>query len=451
MDWGNTTATIRYHQAVRANLFFTGLAGYSRYQYRSGYTNYAYDEEKLNQTNQFILGSSVRDWIARGGLEWHVRPAWQIRAGIETIVHQYVPSVLKTTFTVGQTILATTNQPINSIEQAVYGEQEWRPSSNLTIQPGLRLVGYRVGTKTYPSVEPRLGVNWTVWDKLTLKAGYSKMRQFVHLLNSNAVGLPNDIWVPATANVAPQRASQLTAGLATSLGKRQTIQVSVEGYYKWLNDLTDVATGASLLGTFDESWEKTIEKHGQGRARGIEVMLHKPTGRLNGWMAYTYAKNERQFSSINEGRWFRANFDRRHVGNLVVNYQLRPRVSVSSAWQYQSGQPTTVPVALVRDPANSYYPNYVYGGRNNFQMPSYHRLDLSLAFDRTTRRHHTRTWTVGVINAYNRRNPLFLRLQNRGVFKEPYQFLQEPIGYRSTLLQQSFFPVLPYLSYSIKL
>ncbi|MBO0948624.1 TonB-dependent receptor [Fibrella forsythiae] len=455
LDWGNTTATVRYHQAMQGNLFLTGMVGYSNYQYQSGYTNYAIENRQQNLVNEFVIGSSVRDWIARGGLDWHIRADLELNTGFETTIHRYVPSALRTTFTVGERIRQVTNSPIDAFEQAIYVDTKWQPSRKLTLQPGLRLVGYRVGSSIYPSAEPRLALNWNTTDKLALKAGYSTMRQFVHLLSSNAVGLPNDIWVPATITVPPQRASQLTVGLATSLGKAETWQLSVEGYYKWLNNLIDLSTGANLLGTFDATWEQAIERNGRGLVRGLEVMLHKPGGRLNGWLAYTYARSDRQFATINDGRWFRANFDRRHVGNVVLNYQLKPRVAASVAWQYQSGQPATVPVALVRDPANAFYPNYVYGDRNNFQSSAFHRLDLSVAFTKQTRKQRTRTWTWGVINAYNRQNPLFLTVSSSGIYP-PFTpdddlFFQKPIGYRSALTQQSLFPVLPYLAYSLKL
>lgn len=451
LDWGNTAATVRYSQTLGRGVFLTATAGYTQYRYGSGYTNYALQDGQRSQTSRFLLGSLVRDWLVRGGLEWQHNPVWQFRMGLESTLHRYIPSVLRTTFDVGQQVLASTNRPVDAVEQALYAESEWRPIPRLSLQPGVRLVGYTVRQRMYTSPEPRLSSNWAVTDRLTLKLGYSRIGQFVHLLTSNAIELPNDIWLPATPNVPPQRATQLSAGLTYPIGK-QGIQLSIDGYYKRFSNLIELATGASVLGTFDQSWEQSVEKGGIGRARGLELMLHKPAGRFNGWLAYTYARNDRRFETINGGNCFRANFDRRHVGNVVLNYRLAPRIAVSSAWQYQSGQPATVPVALIRDPESSVYPNYVYSDRNTMEMAPYHRLDLSLAFDRVTRRGNTRTWTLGVINAYNRRNPLFLTIRNRGIMERPPGAMwSQTVGYTSTLLQQSFFPVLPYLSYSLRL
>ncbi len=214
---------------------------------------------------------------------------------------------------------------------------------------------------------------------ITGSIAYSQMRQFVHLLSSNVVGFPTDVWVPATPTVAPQMARQVSVGFSRNLAGGK-IRVSLEGYQKWMRDLIDVPTGSDLLAEFNQAWQDNIAINGIGEVRGLEVFVHKPAGRFNGWVSYTLSENKRQFASINNGEWFRANFDRRHVGSVALNYTASGRVSLSAVWQYQSGQPITVPVALARDPEQPFWPNYIYGDRNNYQMPAFHRLDISIGF-----------------------------------------------------------------------
>ena len=426
MDWGNMTGTVRYSQSLRNNLFLTGLVGYTHYRYQTGYTNYTDGTGKSALTDQFLMGASVRDWMGKVSFDWHIRSTYQLRVGVDGILHRYVPSRIQTTFVLGEEVQQTINKPIDAAELAIYAEQEWRPTQNLTVQAGGRLVSYYVAQKNYFSGEPRFGLNWQLSHRLTLKGGYSTMRQFIHMLNANATGFPNDSWVPATAAVKPQLSNQLTVGLGIELVKCK-LQLSVDAYYKKMRNLIDLASGISPLITFDQSWEKSIEKEGIGRGYGLECMLYKPGGRINGWIAYTYARSERRFSTINNGQWFRANYDRRHVANIVFNYKFAARRSASLAWQYQSGQPYTIPIALIRDPENSHLPYYAYGDRQR-----------------------VRTWTLGVVNVYNRRNPLFTFLRQQGIFDNTNTDFRT-IGYRSSLTLQAFFPVLPYLSYGIML
>lgn len=445
LDWGNTTGTVHYDQTIRKKLFWSSSLSYSRYRYQTGYTNYSVDAGEQTFRSQNGIRSSVRDWTLRSGLEWFESPHYKLRTGFETIIHRYQPSSVRTNVASGQTPL--TNPAIDALEQALYVENEWKPSESLSLNAGLRTVLFAAAEKNYPSIEPRISGRYQLPSEIILSTSYSQMRQFIHLLSSNVIGFPNDVWVPATANIPPQMSRQISVGLSRILANGQ-LRLSIEGYQKWMQHLIDVPTGTDLLAEFNESWQENIEQNGVGNARGVEFFLHRPTGRLNGWVSYTISQNKRRFVTINEGKWFRANFDRRHVAAVALNYEVSQRASLSAVWQYQSGQPATVPSALFYDPESAYYPNYIYNNRNNYQTPAFHRLDISAGFKKIKSDKYARIWTVGITNVYNRKNPLFINLDQRGIYYPENQRVSQQIGYRTRLSQQSFLPILPYVSFA---
>ncbi|WP_236648681.1 TonB-dependent siderophore receptor [Spirosoma sp. 209] len=445
LNWGNTTGTMRYDQTIRQNLFWSSALSYSHYRYQTGYQNFTVEDGVQQFTSENGISSSVRDWTLRSGFEWFASPRFELRTGVESIIHRYQPSSVRRNVVTDQS--PASNPPIQALEQAVYLENEWKPVRPLALNAGVRTVLFVVDGKTYLSLEPRFSGTLQLPGSIVLNTSYSQMRQFIHLIASNVIGFPNDVWVPATSAVPPQSARQVSLGLSRSLANGQW-RLSIEGYQKWLRNLIDVPTGTDLLAEFNQLWQENIERNGIGYVRGLEFFLHKPTGRLNGWLSYTLSENKRRFATINEGAWFRANFDRRHVLAAAVNYVANQRLSLSAVWQYQSGQPATVPVSLFYDPESAYYPNYVYRNRNNYQAPAFHRLDVSASFKKIKADQHSRVWTIGLMNVYNRQNPLFINLERRGIYVPEGPRVSRLIGYQTRLSQQSFLPVLPYVSFA---
>lgn len=269
------------------------------------------------------------------------------------------------------------------------------------------------------------------------------MRQFIHLLSTNSVGLPNDVWVPATAAVPPQFARQYSLGIFKNY-PAQKLTISVEGYFKALKDLIDYRSGSSLFTEVGKQWESLVEKGGVGRAYGVEFFMNKTEGNFTGWLAYTWAWTESKFDNINDGKWFFGNFDRRHTFNLTGNYKISPSVNISANWVFNTGRPLTVPIAVTQVKADQFQPEFIYGDRNNYRMLAYHRLDLGINWDRRSRRNRTVTWSVGAYNAYNRRNPYYLDVNGS---KVPL-----PSGtYDYRLYSVGFVPIIPYVGYVAKM
>ena len=154
------------------------------------------------------------------------------------------------------------------------------------------------------------------------------MNQNLQLLSSNTVGLPNDIWIPATANIPPSKAQQISIGLSKSF-QNNMYELSIEVYDKKFKNLIDYPTGTNFLNTFFQNWENVIEKNGIGKIRGLEFFLNKTQGKMTGWLSYTYMNNRRSFPNIDNGIWFNAAYDKRHSVATTFNLKMNKTWDIS--------------------------------------------------------------------------------------------------------------------------
>lgn len=443
VNWGNLTGTLRYNRILKPNLFLKSVFLFTRYQYGIGVATSEKIENKFQTTDSYFLKPSLADITAKTSLEYFVSPSYTIRAGVDATKHIYKPTKLETSFEVGKEVLDANNKSFKANEFGAFTEHELAVSNYLRFNAGVRTGMFSIQQKTYTSFEPRLSANLILPRDWAVKGGYSQMRQFIHLLSSNSIGLPNDVWVPATANVPPQFARQYSIGLFKNYPLKK-LTVSVEGYYKSLKNQIDYSSGASLFANVGKSWEALIEKGGIGRAYGLEFFLNKTEGNFTGWIAYTLAWNERKFENINQGEWFYGNFDRRHVINLTGNYKISSTVNLSANWVFNTGHPVTVPIGAIQTQINQYQLEFIYGNRNNFRMPNYHRLDVGINWDRRSKRNRTVTWSVGAYNVYNRINPYYVQIRGS---HDP-----KPVGtFDYRLYSYGFIPILPYFGYVAKM
>lgn len=294
--------------------------------------------------------------------------------------------------------------------------------------------------KFYYSVQPRFSGRYLLNENWAIKASYAKMQQYIHLLSNTNIGLPTDLWVPATDSVAPQQSWQVATGVARSFSK-YGLEFSVEGYFKKMDGLIEYKEGSSFLGS-EQSWENKVEK-GQGWAYGAEVLLQRKIGRISGWVGYTLSWTMRQFDNLNNGEIFPYKYDRRNDLSVVATFKINDKIDAGMTWVYGSGQAVTLPVAQYMSGYSSVLSQVtgVYGAdyltsRNGFRMRDYHRLDLGINFNKEMR-WYTRTWSFSVYNAYNRKNPFFLYFGNN------------LMGHR-TLKQISLFPIIPSIAFRMK-
>ncbi len=454
LSWGNTTATTRYNYIIRPKLFLKSILSYSRYRYSVSSKGFEKNAGKWEESSAIKSSSIINDLTNKTSIEWFAGANQAFKVGTQVSLYRYRPTSVKTTFELPSDTLSKINSAIFTNEVAVFAEYEFGIGNWLKANLGGRAVSMHVNATSYQNLEPRASINFILPAGFALKGAFSKMNQYIHLLTSNSVGLPNDVWVPATETVKPSSSKQYTIGISKSVGSQ--IEISVDAYDKSLANLIDYSTSNSFFTSFNKSWQSLIERNGVGRIRGFEVFVNKTKGDFTGWAAYTLSKNERRFDRIDHGSWYASNFDRRHVISLVGNYT-NPitNASFSASWVYQSGAPVSMPIAVHRqfDEGQSIYvgaPSFIYGNRNNVRLPAYHRLDFSFSFDtKGARRRHGRV-TLGVYNLYNRVNPYYLTI-NIQPYPTPTALAQPYKGFDGLVNKVGVLPFLPYFSYTVKL
>jgi hypothetical protein len=440
LGWGNLTAALRWNRVLTDQLFMNTHFTYSKYQFNVGIDQ----ENKLVDNGQprvekFGLHylSNIRDLSLKTDLDYVPNPDHYIRFGGQYILHSFRPGAMQ----VKGEGTADINSGVQTLasEGSLYAEDDYRVTDRLKVNGGLRLNSFLVDKKLYPSVEPRLAGRFLLTEEWALKASYARTTQYIHLLTNSGIGLPTDLWVPATAKIKPQRAQQISIGAARTLRHRgEEYELSFESYYKPMQNLIEYKEGASFLGTTDSKWEDKVTS-GQGWAYGGELFLQKKSGRTTGWIGYTLAWSNRRFPELNQGRLYPYKYDRRHDATLVVIHKFSPTFTLSGTWVYGTGNATTLSEGRFRLAPYEQYEEY--GERNSYRMRAYHRLDLDLSKTKKKK------WgevvnSFSLYNAYSRRNPYYMYLAS----DYDYQTGQNKSVYK----QISLFPIIPSFSKSFK-
>lgn len=269
-------------------------------------------------------------------------------------------------------------------------------------------VAYSSGdvVKSYGGFEVRMSTRFSILEDLSIKASYNTNNQYIHTLSNNTTASPTDTWKLSDSNIKPQFAQQVSLGLYKNLNEGM-YEVSVEGYFKKLKNILDYKTGAKLL--LNETIETEVLQ-GEGKSYGIEFLLKKTKGKLNGWFGYTYSSSLNKFSSnyaseiINKGNYFPSNYDKPHDFSLVANYKLTKRFSLSLNGVYQTGRPVTFPTGRYTYNNIEYV---TYSDRNRFRIPNYYRLDIGFNIEgnhKIKKLAHS-FWNISIYNVLGRNNP----------------------------------------------
>ena len=473
--WGNVLTALRWNHAIAPKLYMSANASYT--QYRSyldvnmrEYSSISdgrreYDIEDLNAGVGYH--SMINDLSAGADFEWHPDPTHDIKFGTAYTHHMFKPGIISMSQSITGDNLPDVlpdnlkfekefgDTPLYSHEAAIYGEDNWSVTPWLKANIGFRASLYSVSGKTYFSAEPRISARALITDKLSAKASYSEMGQYIHLLCNSNLSLPSDLWVPVTDRIKPMRSRQTAAGLFYELG---SYDFSIEGYYKTMDNVLEYRDGASYFG-MSTGWEDKVCM-GRGWSYGLEFLVQKKIGKTTGWIGYTLAKSMRQFDRpgniINDGNPFPAKYDRRHDLSATVTHTFSKRFDVSATFVYSSGNCGSLGLDdfIVKEYggsgstaglSNGWYSATYLPNRNNYRMPAYNRLDLGMNFYKE-KKHGTRIWNISVYNAYNRLNPFI-------VFPDQHYEWDEATGTSKTwpvLTQISIFPIIPTVSYSFK-
>lgn len=256
---------------------------------------------------------------------------------------------------------------------------------------------------TFYNLEPRAGLSWEFYKDMSLKASYSRTVQYIHLLQTTTAGTPLDVWRASNTNIEPETCDQFSLGYFYNFD-RDTYSLSVEGYYKILDNVLDYKDFATVL--LNEDIDEEV-LNGTGRAYGVEFMFRKELGNFTGWLSYTYSRSLRTIPGVNDGKEYSSISDRPHSINIVGNYNINNWIDIAAIWVYATGQPFSAPderVGFADFGANEDIP--IYSGRNQYRMPDYHRLDLSVTFDlnKGVKKKYNHNINLSFYNVYARHN-----------------------------------------------
>lgn len=444
-DWGNTTATIRLNHVFNDQLFSNTSVIYNKY-------NYAI--ELLDADNNARVTSLIRDFNLKEDLQYfsnnHV-----IRFGMQATHHRIAPSDITTSGNSSFNPLSVENR--YGLELAGYISDEWKLTDKLNILYGVRVSSFSLlgpGTfntydsagdvtsattsgsgkfvKTYIYPEPRFSTSYSLSEENSVKASYNRNTQNIHILTNANTGSPTDQYVMSSNNIKPEIADQVALGYFRN-AKDNSYEFSAEVYYKWLQNQIDYKDGAQLTANANVESELL---YGTGRAYGLELYAKKTKGRLTGWVSYTLSKTERKIAGINDGNYFNAKQDRTHDLSVVAIYNLNTRWTFSGNYVYSTGNAVTYPAGKYNVGGLT---TYYYTERNASRMPYTSRLDLSATLKTAETKKYRTSWSFGLYNALNRKNPYSISFRDSKT--NPGQ---------TEAVQTSLFGIIPSVTYNFQ-
>jgi hypothetical protein len=464
----NTDTTFRYksknialkwHHDFNSSLSAAFSVGLDHYDYSNSYN--------ADTAAAYKLYFSVDQRVFKANFQYTPTANHKIDFGVNSIYYSINPGKLAKGHPLSD-IQPITVQQDRALETAVYAEDQYTVSEKLSFNAGLRYsvfnyfgphdvrvydpslprtatnaidtISYDKGKiiKTYSGLDFRLSGRFNVTKTFSVKAGYTTTRQFIHKISNTVSISPTDIWKLSDTNIKPQYSQQISLGVYKNLFTG-ALETSVEGYLKKIDNYLDYKSGARLFANEHIETETFTTK---GKAYGVEFMIRKPKGNLNGWVSYTYSRtllrmdDKHAGETINDGKYYPANYDKPHDFTFVLNEKLNRRFSISINMTYSTGRPVTIPIGVF------YYggeQKTLYGPRNGYRVPDYFRSDISFNIEgnHKIKQLTHNSWTIGVYNVTGRKNPYSIYFMNDGGVVK---------GYKLSI----FGSAIPFVNYNIK-
>jgi hypothetical protein len=445
LKWGNQIGALRWNYKISPKLFLNTTGTFSKYMFSVGMneeTKISYmDGTKGKERYAFGYDSGILDWGIKSDFTYIPNPNHAIKFGVGETYHTFTPGISYLTIQDGnESISNKEGSKIQySHELALYFEDDFKVTNRLKINYGVHTSTFVTNNKYYVEPQPRFSGNFILDEKSSIKLGVSRMAQFLHLLSNTSIGLPTDLWVPATNQTKPVIANQISLSYYRELPKNMIF--SVETYYKKMNNLIQYKEGVSFI-SGSQDWQDRITV-GQGWAYGAEFFVEKKKGKFTGWLGYTLSWSERQFDELNFGKKFYHRYDRRHDMSFVFTYDIDEKWDVGLVFVYGTGNAITLGTQVYSMAPNQAFNGYFYSPgltnfeqMNDYRMPAYHRLDLG-ANRKKVKNYGTSIVSFSVYNVYNRMNPFMI---SRGYNKQ-----NQP-----ALIQTSLFPIMPSVSWKFQ-
>ena len=456
--YANRNANLKWKHNFSNSSFAVFTTGIDHYQYAVSSTKVPVNAYKLSfDINQIYL---------RADFSYSPNNIHSISYGLNSVYYQLHPGTLSPD---GPKSLVQTNSihPEQALETALFLGDQVTFSQNFSVNAGIRYniyyylgpnqvyqyvpglpretftikdtISYASGNiKTYALPEIRISARYSLNNSSSLKFSFNTMTQFIHVISNTTNISPTDIWKLSDPNIKPQRGQQISFGFYKNF-RQNSIETSIEVYYKKMQDYLDYKSGATLL--LNHHLETDVFET-QGRAYGIEVLLKKTTGKINGWISYTYSRTMLKQDDplagelINNGNYYPASFDKPNMVNFIGNYRFSHRYSLSLNIVYSTGRPITLPLAIVYQAGA---PTLYYSDRNQYRIPDYFRTDISVNMDgnhKVNKKTHN-SWSFGIYNVTGRQNAYSVYfVQQNGKVK----------GYQLSI----FGSPIPFITYYIK-
>jgi hypothetical protein len=436
--WGNTIGSARWTNIVNPKLFLNGMLTFSRFKYELK------DENKIENAsgnNEAVTGiSEIKDMAGQFQAHMYPNTRHHLEAGFKYSYSDFTPVAVIGVTPITYPGTNSSASRFQSNEINLWLEDEIKIGEKWMLRPGLHWASWFNTSYNYSSLQPRIYASYKISQKHSLYGSFTEMAQFLHLINYNTVGVPADFWLPSTSRIEPEEALMGALGYAGNINPK--FNYNVEVYYKDIRNLTMFDVGKDI---FDNttSWEDKLTQ-GTGWGYGAEFSAMKKLGAFTLTGAYTLSWAWRKFPLVNNGQAFPYRYDRRHNIKTIVKYQRRKQFFAAASWTYMSGEAITLPDQISPDLDNNLSVSaptnytYTYSEFNNYRLPSIHRLDVGFNFLKQKGKRMERTWSLGVFNAYGRRNVMYAEVVSTNV---PGEF---------ALYGRSFLQFIPYVTYRLK-
>ncbi|MBU2018028.1 MAG: TonB-dependent receptor, partial [Bacteroidetes bacterium] len=419
IEWGNATGTVRWNHIINSKLFSNTSFIVSNYLYEIGI-----------KTDDFTIsiGSVLNDYNFKQEFQYFANTRNKWTFGLNSIYHTVIPGQVEASE--GSGVNPMKLDPKLGFENSIFVSDELALNEKINVLAGMRFTSFSVigngkntylydkegdiydtlnfaaGSlvKNYVNLEPRLFVSYLYGKSASVKGGYSRNIQNIHLISNTVSTSPTDLWLPTTYNVKPEIADQVSVGWFKNL-KESKYELSIETYYKWMQNQIDYRNGANTQA--NEFIEGEL-LYGIGRSYGTEFLIKKKVGKLGGWVGYTISKTEKKIEGINDNQWYLAKQDRLHDISVVAIYDINDKLTVSSTFVYSTGNAVTFPKGKYQIDDEILF---VYTDRNADRMPSYHRMDIALTYTVKKRKRFESSWNFSIYNVYGHRNPYLIEFE----------------------------------------
>lgn len=458
-SYHNKNANIKWKHSFNNRFYSVLTAGMDHYDYKVTSPD--------NPVNAYKLAYTINQYKINADFSYFLNNKHKIAFGLSSLYYN-IHSGTYDPLGKQSLVIADTVEAEQALESALYLSDQYTISSKLSVEAGIRyslfnyfgpkhINSYALGLprqesnvtgtefypggkiiKTYSGPEYRASARYTLSENTSIKASYNTLRQYINMISNTTTISPTDVWKLSDPYIKPQTGSQVSLGLYKNF-KSNTIETSVEIYYKWIQNYLDYKSGAILIMNHHIETDVFTTK---GKSYGIEVLLKKATGKLNGWISYAYSRSLIRENDplageiINGGNFYPTNFDQPHDASFIGNYRITHRYSISLNITYSTGRPITLPTAVFDYAGSS---RLLYSDRNAYRIPDYFRTDFSVNMegDHKLKQLTHNSWTFGVYNWIGRKNAYSVYyISQNGVVK----------GYKLSI----FGSAIPFITYNIR-